>query len=113
MHPDTSSKASLSLSKAEAYFVAGIPFSLSFLYLGLIQSAPVFGASPVAAAGQLLFVVAGPIPATSAIAPYLKGVMGRGVIALGEDVSQASLLKTSGYAFKPCLRYISALTHLP
>ncbi len=59
-------------------------------------AAPVFGASPVAEAGQLLFIVAGPTAATEAIAPYLKGVMGRGVISLGEDVAKASLMKTSG-----------------
>lgn len=61
-----------------------------------VKVAPVFGASPVAEAGQLLFIVAGPAAATKAIEPYLKGVMGRGVISLGEDVSKSSLMKTSG-----------------
>jgi hypothetical protein len=50
----------------------------------------------VAEAGQILFVMAGPSSATEAIAPFLKGLMGRGVIELGEDVSKSSLLKTSG-----------------
>lgn len=65
--------------------------------LVLKEAAPVFGASPVAEAGQLLFIVAGPDAATQAIEPYLKGVMGRAVISLGEDVSKSSLMKTSGY----------------
>ncbi|CZT05710.1 hypothetical protein WAI453_004498 [Rhynchosporium graminicola] len=80
VHPDSSVKASKKLTEAGAVFAA----------------APVFGASPVAYEGTLLFVVAGPKAATKAIAPYLKGVMGRGVIDLGEDVSKASLMKTSG-----------------
>ncbi|KAH7327126.1 hypothetical protein BKA65DRAFT_554689 [Rhexocercosporidium sp. MPI-PUGE-AT-0058] len=80
VHPDSSVGASKKLTEAGAVFAA----------------APVFGASPVAEAGQLLFVVAGPNAATEAIAPYLKGVMGREVISLGDDVSKASLMKTSG-----------------
>ncbi|KAH9219272.1 NAD binding domain of 6-phosphogluconate dehydrogenase-domain-containing protein [Leptodontidium sp. 2 PMI_412] len=83
VHPDSSVRASEKLTEAGAVFAA----------------APVFGASPVAEAGQLLFVVAGPTAATEAIAPYLKGVMGREVISLGEDVSKASLMKTSGRNF--------------
>lgn len=55
-----------------------------------------FGASPVAEAGQLLFAVAGPTAAVHCISPFLKGVMGRDVIALGEDVEKAGLLKTTG-----------------
>jgi hypothetical protein len=46
--------------------------------------------------GKVLFIVAGPNSATRAIVPFLKGIMGRGVIELGEDVSKSSLLKTSG-----------------
>jgi 3-hydroxyisobutyrate dehydrogenase-like beta-hydroxyacid dehydrogenase len=95
VHPDTSSKASLDLSKAGAYFVAGMLYYSSY-DPGLIRTAPVFGASPVAAAGQLLFIVAELDAATTAIALYMKGIMGRGVIALGEDASKASLMKTSG-----------------
>jgi 3-hydroxyisobutyrate dehydrogenase-like beta-hydroxyacid dehydrogenase len=60
------------------------------------STAPVFGASPVAEEGQLLFVVAGPSRAVDAINPFLNGVMGRAVIRLGEDVSKATLLKTCG-----------------
>ncbi len=56
-----------------------------------------FGASPVAEAGQVLFIVAGPSAGREAISPYLKGVMGRGVIDLGDDVAKSGLMKTSGY----------------
>ncbi|KFA48804.1 hypothetical protein S40293_01511 [Stachybotrys chartarum IBT 40293] len=59
-------------------------------------AAPVFGASPVAAEGRLLWVVAGPDDAVGKIEPYIVGVMGRGVIRLGEDVTKASMLKTTG-----------------
>lgn len=58
--------------------------------------AVVGGASPVAAEGRLLFVLAGPDDAVRAISPFLVGVMGRGVIRLGEDAKEASLLKTAG-----------------
>lgn len=61
-----------------------------------LVAAPVFGASPVAAQGKLLFVLAGPGDAIQAISPFLVGVMGRGVIRLGEDARQSSLLKTAG-----------------
>jgi len=63
----------------------------------LIRSkAPVFGASPVAAAGRLLFIVAGPSTAAKAISPFLKDVMGRSAISLGEEAPKATLLKTTG-----------------
>jgi hypothetical protein len=45
--------------------------------------------------GQLLFIVAGP-RGTQTTAPYLKGVMGRDVVPMGEYVSKASLMKISG-----------------
>ncbi|TVY12606.1 putative oxidoreductase YfjR, partial [Lachnellula arida] len=80
VHPDTTSSISDTLTEAGALFVA----------------APVFGASPVAATGQLLFIVAGPKTAIAAIEPFVKGVMGRGVIELGDDAAKASLMKTSG-----------------
>jgi 3-hydroxyisobutyrate dehydrogenase-like beta-hydroxyacid dehydrogenase len=50
----------------------------------------------MAEAGKLIFVTAGPSPATDKIAPYLKGVMGRSVISMGTDVSKSSLLKIAG-----------------
>lgn len=96
VHPDSSVRASKKLTEAGAVFAAGTSHPGSPSAPKLTDQAPVFGASPVAEAGQLLFVVAGPTAATEAIAPYLKGVMGREVISLGEDVSKASLMKTSG-----------------
>lgn len=80
VHPRSSEKAQARLRASGAIFVA----------------APVFGASPVAAEGRLLFVLAGPEDAVRVISPFLVGVMGRGVIRLGEDVKEASLLKTAG-----------------
>lgn len=80
VHPSTSGNAEARLAQQGAKFVA----------------APVFGASPVAAQGKLLFVLAGPDEAVERISPYLVNVMGRGVIRLGEDVRQSSMLKTAG-----------------
>lgn len=80
VHPSSSTKADARLKEKGAKFIA----------------APVFGASPVADEGKLLFILAGPDEAISAISPYLVGVMGRGVIRLGEDVKQSSMLKTAG-----------------
>lgn len=50
----------------------------------------------MAEAGKLIFVTAGPLTATSRIAPYLDGVMGRSVIDMGTEVSKSSLLKIAG-----------------
>lgn len=82
VHPDTS-------AWMQSRFVA---HGAQFL------AAPVFGASPVAAKGQLLFVLAGPPSAVNAVEPYLEGVMARAVICLGEDVTLSSKLKTVGYS---------------
>lgn len=80
VHPNSSVLARDRLAAAGATFLA----------------TPVFGASPVAAEGKILWILAGPEFAIQAISPYIVGVMGRGVINLGEDVKQASLLKTAG-----------------
>ncbi|KAI1844045.1 hypothetical protein JX265_009691 [Neoarthrinium moseri] len=80
VHPNTSIAVCRKITEAGAKFVA----------------APVFGASPVAEAGRLIFVSAGPESARMAIDPYLKGVMGRSIIDMGEDVSKSSLLKIAG-----------------
>ncbi|OBR04187.1 6-phosphogluconate dehydrogenase family protein [Colletotrichum higginsianum IMI 349063] len=79
-HPLTSAKSRDRLAERNAQFVA----------------APVFGASPVAAEGKLLWIVAGPHDAVEDISPFVVGVMGRGVIRLGEDVQQSSMMKTAG-----------------
>lgn len=80
VHPDSSVTARDRL----------LPHGVQFL------ATPVFGASPVAAEGKLLWIIAGPESAVEVIRPYLVGVMGRQTIRLGEDVRQASLLKTAG-----------------
>lgn len=79
VHPDSSAEAQTRLGERGAHFVAS----------------PVFGASPVAAQGKVLWVVAGPGEAVDRITPYL-GAMGRDYIRLGEDVRQSGLMKTTG-----------------
>ncbi|KAK7739928.1 hypothetical protein SLS53_005521 [Cytospora paraplurivora] len=75
-------------------------------------AAPVFGASPVAAQGKLLFILAGPDEAIQTISPFLVGVMGRGVIRLGEDVKQSSLLKTAGNFMTAAMMEVVAEAHV-
>ncbi|KAF6835325.1 6-phosphogluconate dehydrogenase family protein [Colletotrichum plurivorum] len=80
IHPDTAASVSESLSKAGAVFVA----------------APVFGASPVAQAGRLIFAMAGPRATIERLEPLVLDVMGRKVINTGEDVTKAPMLKVTG-----------------
>ncbi|CAG8940268.1 unnamed protein product [Penicillium salamii] len=80
IHPDTSEWAASRLSEYGAAFIA----------------APVFGASAVAATGKLIFAVSGPTVAVQTITPFIKDVMGRSIIDMGEDVRKSSLLKISG-----------------
>lgn len=81
VHPETSQKCATELEKRDAVFVAS----------------PVFGASPVAAEGKLIFAMAGPIAVIDSLRPYIENVMGRSIINMGEDVRKSSLLKISGY----------------
>ncbi|KAL7655728.1 hypothetical protein ACMYSQ_004872 [Aspergillus niger] len=80
IHPDTSEWAAKRLKEHGTTFIA----------------APVFGASPVAAAGKLMFAVAGPVTVVETIRPLIMNVMGRSIIEMGEDVRKSSLLKISG-----------------
>ncbi|KAL2839604.1 3-hydroxyisobutyrate dehydrogenase [Aspergillus pseudoustus] len=80
VHPDISSWAQRELATRGARFIA----------------APVFGASPVALEGRLLFVVAGSDEAVRAIEPFLTGVMARKVLRVGQDAAKAAMLKTAG-----------------
>jgi 3-hydroxyisobutyrate dehydrogenase-like beta-hydroxyacid dehydrogenase len=50
----------------------------------------------VAAAGKLIFAVAGPAMAVETIKSLIMNVMGRSIIDMGEDVRKSSLLKISG-----------------
>ncbi|KAJ5093642.1 3-hydroxyisobutyrate dehydrogenase [Penicillium angulare] len=80
VHPETSEWVSKHLNDHGASFIA----------------APVFGASTVAAAGTLIFAVAGPATAVETIRPLITDIMGRSIIDMGEDVRKSSLLKISG-----------------
>ncbi|KAL2838465.1 6-phosphogluconate dehydrogenase family protein [Aspergillus pseudoustus] len=80
IHPDTSASAAERLAERGATFIAS----------------PVFGASPVAAAGKLIFAMAGPASALETVKPYTLDVMGRSIINMGEDVRKSSLLKICG-----------------
>ncbi|KAH8755981.1 hypothetical protein F5883DRAFT_569725 [Diaporthe sp. PMI_573] len=96
VHPRSSGEAQARLRARGAEFVA----------------APVFGASPVAAEGRLLFVLAGPEDAVRVVSPFLVGVMGRGVIRLGEEVKEASLLKTAGNFMTAAMMEVVAESHV-
>ncbi|KAL4819977.1 NAD binding domain of 6-phosphogluconate dehydrogenase-domain-containing protein [Aspergillus spinulosporus] len=80
IHPDTAGAVAQRLAEKGAAFV----------------SSPVFGASPVAAAGKLIFAMAGPTFALETVKPLILGVMGRSIINMGEDVRKSSLLKICG-----------------
>jgi 3-hydroxyisobutyrate dehydrogenase-like beta-hydroxyacid dehydrogenase len=80
IHPDTSELVAQRLGEYGADFIA----------------APVFGASPVAAAGKLIFAMAGPARAVEKISPLVLNVMGRSIVDMGQDVRKSSLLKISG-----------------
>ncbi|TDZ33800.1 2-(hydroxymethyl)glutarate dehydrogenase [Colletotrichum spinosum] len=80
VHPKSSNQAHQRVTQRGMKFIA----------------APVFGASPVAAEGKLLWVIAGPDDAVQLITPFIVGIMGRRIIRLGDDVTQSSMLKTAG-----------------
>jgi 3-hydroxyisobutyrate dehydrogenase-like beta-hydroxyacid dehydrogenase len=80
IHPDTSELVARRLGDRGADFIA----------------APVFGASPVAAAGNLIFAIAGPTRAVEKISPLVLNVMGKSIIHMGQEVQKSSLLKISG-----------------
>lgn len=60
--------------------------------------APVFGGQPVAAAGKLVFALAGSTSEIrqEVIKPLIQDVMGRKVIDCGDDAARSSLLKIAG-----------------
>ncbi|KAL7655296.1 hypothetical protein ACMYSQ_007249 [Aspergillus niger] len=80
VHPDTSAWAQRRLTECEVSYVAS----------------PVFGATPTAQEGKLLFVVAGAEEAVQRVEPYIVGVMGRKMMRLGSDVTRSTLLKCTG-----------------
>ncbi|KAF4988214.1 hypothetical protein FGRMN_9897 [Fusarium graminum] len=96
VHPDSSAKAQARLNEQGAEFIAS----------------PVFGASPVAAQGKLLWIVAGPDAAFKRVSPYIEGVMGRGVIRVGEDVRLSSKMKTTGNFITASMMEVVAEAHV-
>ncbi|KAF2018759.1 NAD(P)-binding protein [Aaosphaeria arxii CBS 175.79] len=95
VHPDTSASLSEQVLSADHSYVA----------------APVFGAKPVAEAGQLLVAVAGQDSAVEAITPYLQGVLARSVIRVGTDPSKALLLKTTSNFLTAGMMYLVSEAH--
>ncbi|GKT44491.1 glyoxylate/succinic semialdehyde reductase 2, chloroplastic [Colletotrichum spaethianum] len=83
IHPDTAASVSETLQNAGAIFVA----------------APVFGASPVAQAGRLIFAMAGPQTTIERLEPLIVDVMGRKVLNMGEDIKKSPMLKVTGYVY--------------
>jgi 3-hydroxyisobutyrate dehydrogenase-like beta-hydroxyacid dehydrogenase len=82
VHPQTITAIAAQLSAHSASFLC----------------APVFGGNPVAAAGKLVFALAGATPEVreNVIKPLIQDVMGRKVIDCGEDPAKSSLLKIAG-----------------
>lgn len=84
IHPDTTEAIAKTITSKGADFVA----------------CPVFGAPPMADAGALVPVPAGPKSAVDRIKPYLEGVTSRHTIDMsGEPYSKASQLKLLGNTF--------------
>ena len=81
VHPETCAKCSERLGQKGVTFIAS----------------PVFGASPMATAGKLIFSMAGPAATIESLRPFIVDVMGRSIINMGEDVRKSSLLKIAGY----------------
>lgn len=85
VHPDTTAALEKTLTSHGALFAA----------------MPVFGPAPVAAAGQLIAGFAGPGAVLDVISPYLKGVIAREVMVVGDKPEMAVLLKTTRFVFSP------------
>ncbi|KAF2856362.1 6-phosphogluconate dehydrogenase-like protein NAD-binding protein [Plenodomus tracheiphilus IPT5] len=95
VHPSTTSSISTRVHQAGASYIA----------------APVFGATPLAQAGQLLIAVAGPTDAIESISPFLKGVLARTVIKVGTEPEKALLLKTTSNFITAGLMYLLSEAH--
>ncbi|KAI1387784.1 uncharacterized protein F4822DRAFT_407578 [Hypoxylon trugodes] len=80
IHPDTTKELAAKLSNKGAGFAA----------------TPVFGATPVAEEGRLLVAFGGSTAVYEKVAPFLKDVIAREVLVVGEKPEKASLLKTTG-----------------
>ena len=96
VHPTTTTSLSRDIHKAGGAFI----------------TAPVFGATPVAQAGKLLIAVAGPPEAIATVSPFLKGVIARNVIEVGEQQEKALLLKTTSNFITAGLMYLISEAHV-
>ncbi|KAK7193628.1 hypothetical protein DPSP01_000181 [Paraphaeosphaeria sporulosa] len=96
VHPNTTAALATELASHDCSFVA----------------APVFGPPPTARTGQLLVAVAGPSQAIEILAPYLHGVIARGVIRVGEEPSKALLLKSTSNFIGAGLMYLLSEAHV-
>ncbi|KAK8079068.1 NAD(P)-binding protein [Apiospora phragmitis] len=96
VHPDTTQAVAATLASKGAHFAA----------------MPVFEATPVAEAGQLLAGFAGSDAALDAVSPLLKGVLAREVLVVGQEPEKASLLKTTGNVLMASLMQIIAEAHV-
>ncbi|KAH8730992.1 NAD binding domain of 6-phosphogluconate dehydrogenase-domain-containing protein [Phaeosphaeriaceae sp. PMI808] len=74
-------------------------------------AAPVFGSTPVAQAGNLLIALAGAQSALETISPFLKGVLARAVITVGNEPEKALLLKTTSNFITAGLMYLLSEAH--
>jgi 3-hydroxyisobutyrate dehydrogenase-like beta-hydroxyacid dehydrogenase len=67
---------------------------------GEFVASPIFGAPPMADAGQLIFVPAGPKASIDRLRPFIKGVMGRAEIPLDDKpYGAAQKVKLIGNSF--------------
>ena len=80
VNPNTTELTAANLSRYGADFVA----------------APVFGATPVAVEGRLLFALAGPPPAVDIVKTIISPCLARSIIVVSTIPRDASLLKTTG-----------------
>ncbi|KAI1733853.1 hypothetical protein F4680DRAFT_378021 [Xylaria scruposa] len=96
IHPNTTKEISQKLQACGACFAA----------------MPVFGATPVAEQGKLLAVFAGSADVYAMIEPFLKGVIAREVLLVGEEPEKATLLKTAGNFITAGLMELIAEAHV-
>ncbi|ETN44998.1 uncharacterized protein HMPREF1541_09874 [Cyphellophora europaea CBS 101466] len=96
VHPNTTAQLTTALTAAHAHFIA----------------APVFGATPVAEAGQLLFALAGPTEGITLAKPYIEACLARAVINVSATPRDATLLKTTGNFITAALAETVAEAHV-
>lgn len=94
IHPDVTKETEKAILAKNAEFVAGMAPKDQYLpFIG-----PVFGAPAAAIAAQLVFVLTGQPSSVGKVRPFTKGVLAKGTIELGSDVTKATLLKLNGNA---------------